>query len=59
MIIEQDGRRLLQITDKAEWDRLPKDVRAMPVYYWRTATGIDLWPMWPDYLEQPTIRVSP
>ena len=59
MIIEQAGRKLLQIEDEAEWEKLPKSVRAFPVYYRRTATGIDIWPMWPDYLVNPTIRVEP
>jgi hypothetical protein len=59
MIIEQGGRRLLLIEDEKEWDRLPKDVRALPVYYRFTATGIDLWPMWPKYMTNPEIRVSP
>lgn len=59
MIIEQTGRKLLLIDDEKEWEKLPKDVRALPVYYRRTATGIDLWPMWPDYLIYPEVRVSP
>jgi len=54
--LEPDGRALIQIE---EWDKLPKDVRALPVYYRRTATGIDVWPMWPDHLIYPVIRVSP
>lgn len=59
MILEQAGRRLLQIDDDAEWEKLPKNVRALPVYYRRTATGIELWPMWPEHLINPEIRVSP
>lgn len=59
MIIEQDGRRLLQIVDDDEWQKLPKDMRAMPVYFRKTPTGIDVWPMWPDHFEYPDIRVSP
>jgi hypothetical protein len=59
MIIEQTGRRLLQIEDRQEWDKLPKDIRALPVYYFRTEVGIELWPMWHDYLINPDIRVSP
>ena len=59
MIIEQAGRKLLQIEDRETWDKLPKNVRALPVYYFRTETGIELWPMWNDYLVNPTIRVEP
>lgn len=59
MIIEQMGRCLLLIEDQDTWDKFPKDVKAVPVYYRRTATGIDLWPMWPDHLIYPEIRVSP
>lgn len=59
MIVEQAGRRLLLVEDDEQWQRLPKDVRAVPVYYRRTATGIDLWPMWPDHLINPEVRVSP
>lgn len=59
MIIEQAGRKLLLIESQEEWDVLPKDVRALPVYYRLTPTGIDLWPMWPDYMVHPEGRVSP
>lgn len=59
MIVEQVGRQLLQIEDPEEWEKLPKGLRALPVYYRRTATGIELWPMWPDYLTHPEIRVTP
>jgi len=59
MMIEQDGRKLLLIEDDAEWDKFPKEFRALPVYYRRTKTGIDLWPMWPDHVAYPTIRIEP
>lgn len=59
MYIQQSGRQLIQIENKEEWDKLPKDIRAVPVYFFRTATGIELWPMWPDHLLYPTIRVEP
>lgn len=59
MIVEQPGRVLLQIEDEQTWDRLPKDARALPVYYKRTPLGIELWPMWPDYMVNPSIRVTP
>ena len=59
MIVEQVGRKLLLIESSEEWDKLPKDVRALPVCYRRTVTGIDLWPMWADYVVCPDIRVSP
>lgn len=58
MIIE-NGRKLLLIESDDEWNKLPKDVRALPIYYRRTLTGIDLWPMWPDHFVYPDIRVSP
>jgi len=59
MLIEQDGRKLVRIDDDEFWDELPKDLRALPVYYRRTATGIEVWPVWPDYIENPSIRVTP
>lgn len=59
MIIEQTGRVLIQIEDDAVWDKLPKDIKALPVYYRRTPFGIDLWPMWPDHYCYPTIRLAP
>ena len=59
MIIEQAGRRLIQIEHDDEWEKLPKGVKAPPVYYRRTATGIELWPMWPDYVVYPDIWVTP
>lgn len=59
MILEQAGRRLLLIESDEEWEKLPKGVRALPVYYRRTKTGIDLWPMWPDHVAYPTIRIEP
>lgn len=59
MIIEQAGRRLIQIESAEEWEKLPKDIRGLPVYYRRTPTGVDLWPMWEDYMIDPELRVSP
>jgi hypothetical protein len=59
VIIERAGRQLIQIESEEEWDKLPKDVRALPVYFRKTATGIDLWPMYPDYYPYPSIRVEP
>lgn len=59
MTIEQIGRELLQIENDEDWKKLPKDVRAMPVYYRRTETGIEVWPMWPRYVINPVIRVLP
>lgn len=61
---EQFGRKLIKIESEEEWNKLPKDVRAQPVYYRITDTGIDLWPMWHNYCDNwdnfhPEIRVSP
>ncbi len=51
ILSEQPGRKLVQISD-ADWERLPKDLTGLPVYYRRTATGIE-W--WPRYSTEPEI----
>ncbi len=52
-------RKLIQIGNRDEWDKLPKGIRATPVYFFKTDTGIELWPMWADHVAYPTIQVSP
>lgn len=59
MEINDSTRKLIQIEDDDFWESLPKDIRALPVYYRRTKTGIDLWPMWVECMINPTIRVFP
>ena len=59
MEINDSSRKLLIIEDDEFWDKLPKDIRANPVYCRRTKTGYEFWPMWPEYTLYPTIRVSP
>jgi hypothetical protein len=54
-----DFRRLVQIESDEEWEKLPKTVRAPPVYFRKTANGIELWPTWPDYVTNPNVMVAP
>lgn len=59
VLSEQPGRKLYQIEDKVFWDKLPKDLKGVPVYFMRTENGTEFWPDWNEYLVYPSIWVSP
>jgi hypothetical protein len=60
LLTEQPGRKLYQIDDMAFWDKLPKELTGLPVYFRITKTGIELWPRYQQEPQiWPSIWVSP
>lgn len=53
-------RGLIQVNDEEFWERLPKNVRAFPVYFRRTIDErIEFWPNWPEHVVNFYIGVRP
>lgn len=51
-------RKLIRLDDPL-WEKLPKDIKGLPVYFRKTATGVEMWPMWEDGIILPDIGVRP